>query len=187
MRAARLALAAWTLAVLIPSAAAAEARADAPSARSSVERENERTHRRAVGVWRARVSIPQKVSAGVGWVVADVPVDFPCTAPCEYRGALVQLDAGLSGAQIAAGWAVIIAGGAPDRPFRDSIHIGFGIKGCLLRTWGDPWGFAGSETFAGAEVAATVSKANLSLGVYRSLAGDPEHRWRLGVGLGYGF
>lgn len=187
IRAGLLAIAGSILASVIWPVAAAASGTGRDDARAAVERENRQKVRRAVGVWRARVSAPLVVSAGVGWVFAEVPVDYPCTAPCEYRGALLQVEGGAAGAQLAAGWAVLIAGGKPQRSFRDAVHVGFGIKGCLLRTWGEPWAFAASETFAGVEASATVSKANVSVGIYRSLAGDPEHRWRLAAGLGYGF
>ena len=48
--------------------------------------------------------------------------------------------------------------------------MGFGIKGALLRTWGTSTLDPSGQTFAGIEGAYTVTRVNLSVGLFRSLS-----------------
>ena len=66
--------------------------------------------------------------------------------------------------------------------------MGFGIKGALLRTWGDASFDRADETFLGTEADFTVTQVNFRLGIFRSVSADPdEDPWMVTGGIGWGF
>jgi hypothetical protein len=146
------------------------------------------SERRFVGVGRARMSHPQVLSIGIGTMIVRQPADWPCTAVCRYRGTLLQIEPGLGGAQASAGWATLMADRREGSTFLSRAYVGWGVKGAVLRTWGDAPLDPEDQTLIGVEGEFSVIGINFTLAVFRSLdESEGAEPWRLGGGLGWGF
>jgi len=153
-----------------------------------VRANDSRTERRSYVVARARISYPQRVSVGAGAFFVRQPVDHECVTACYFRGLLVQVEPGLDGGQLSAGYAVAVGETLGAGRFVRSVHVGYAFKGAVLRTWGDADVEPRDETYAGVEAEFTIVRVNFSLAVFRRLADDPPgDRWLLAGGLGWGF
>lgn len=155
----------------------------------AVRRHDARVGTRIVTLARARVSVPQEVSGGLTWLRARVPEDYECGTVCDFRGPLVGVEAGLGGIQLAAGYGIVVGEHGPDRDrFVPHVHVGMALKGAVLRTWNTAWGTPPDRTFVGAEASFTVSRTNFSLALFRQVrSSDPDARWMVSGGLGWGF
>ena len=143
---------------------------------------------RVVGLSRARVSHPQQISAAIGAMVARLPTSYDCTAVCEFRGLLLQAEPGLAGGQLSAGYAVVVGETNGNGRFLSDVYLAYGIKGALLRTWGNADLEPEDQTLFGIEGDFTVIRVNFSLGVFRHIgSGDPHDRWLISGGVGWGF
>jgi len=144
---------------------------------------------RVVGLGRVRVSFPQRISGALGAMVVRQPVDYDCRTVCEFRGLYVQAEPGYSGAQISAGYAVVM--GETDRSsrFLSRPYLGWGVKGALLRTWDSANLTPSAQTFVGAEGELSIIRINFSLGAFRSVDSgpEPENDWIVAGGMGWGF
>lgn len=154
--------------------------------RIMAEEQDLRTHH--VGLLRLRASYPQQVSGAWGLMRARVPASFDCRTVCDLRGPFVQLEPGLGGIQLAAGRAVIVGEKKHNERYLANVYVGFGLKGVLLRTWGDNTLRPRGQTFVGAEGEFTITSFNVSLGVLRGVArGAGDRGWVVTGGLGWGF
>ena len=170
----------------VPCAAAGASPAEPDVA--DVRRTDADTERRSYIVARARISHPQDVSVGAAALVVRQPADHDCATPCYFRGLLVQLEPGLAGGQISAGYAVVVGQTHQARRFVRTVHVGYAFKGAVLRTWGDAERELADATWAGAESEFTIVKVNFSLGAFYRVSGESEgDRWLLSGGIGWGF
>ena len=143
---------------------------------------------RVVGLGRARLSHPQKLSGAIGAIVFRQPRSYDCTAVCEFRGFLFQAEPGLAGGQLAAGYAVVMGEKGRFRHFLSDVFLAYGIKAALLRTWGDSRLTPSDQTFLGVEGDFTVIRIHFSLGVYRHMgSGTTDDPWLVSGGVGWGF
>jgi hypothetical protein len=145
------------------------------------------TERRTVALAGARLAHPQGVAGSIGALFARVPAGWDCTTPCEFRGFLVQAEPGVRGAQLSAGWALVIGETTRGGRYLTDVIVGFGIKTALLRTWADAPVEPAAQTLVGVEGEFTVTRVNFRLGVFRSSHPDPDDRVILTGGLGWGF
>jgi hypothetical protein len=183
----------WTTSLLLAWAAglAGVAPADPGAVPTAVEQVLEVDRSRQIRLTpfgRLRLSYPQQVSAGIGALVAKVPPSFPCTVNCKFRGLALQVEPGLAGGQIAAGYAVV-AGGTNHRDrFISKVYLAYGVKAALLRTWKGSTVDPESQTLLGVEGEVSVINVNFSLGVFRHAgSGEPDHDWLVSGGIGWGF
>jgi hypothetical protein len=149
--------------------------------------EQESAERRWVGLLRARVTYPQRLSGGIGTLAARLPADYDCRTVCDYSGLMLQIEPGLTGGQLSAGWARVLGEKKNNKFFLHDVYVGFGAKAVLMRTWGDSPLRPQNQTLAGVEGEFTIARVNFSLGLLHSLADRPEDRWVITGGIGWGF
>jgi len=153
-----------------------------------IKNEDRNQEFRVVGMGRARVSYPQKFSVALGGIVSRQPKDYDCRTVCVFRGFMMQAEPGLSGGQLSAGYAVVNGVMKPDTRTLSHVYVGYGIKGALLRTWGDSDLGPDNRTLAGVEGEFTFIGINVSLGLFRHVGSDdPDDPWVVTGGIGWGF
>ena len=150
------------------------------------EEQNEEV--RVVGLRRLRLSYPLKVSGGLGLMRVRQPVDFDCSTVCDHRGYFFEVEPGLAGIQVGAGWALLVAERKRNERFLSDIYVGWGVRGALLRTWGDSTLDPSGQTFVGVEGDLTITSANIGVGLFHGVArGSEDEQWLLTIGAGWGF
>jgi len=163
----------------------------APTARADLAREIVAADRdlelRRYFLLRARVSHPQRLSAGVGLLWTRQPASYDCATVCEMRGLAVEVEPGLDGVQLSAGFAVAAAETRRHRRFVARVYRAYGLRAALLRTWGDADLAPPDQTRAGLEGQLTVIGVSFSAGLFRRLGGDGREAWTATGGLGWGF
>jgi hypothetical protein len=153
-----------------------------------IQHEEQELETRMVGVGKVRLSVPQRVSGSLGMLIARQPADIDCTTVCEYRGALLQVEPGLDGGQVSAGYAVVVGELGDNDHFLSNVFLGYGLKAALMRTWGDSSLSPPDQTLLGIEGNFTVIRINFSLALFRPVGSDdPADPWVVGGGLGWGF
>ena len=127
--------------------------------------------------WGVRLGNPQIVSASAGILVGEIdPADPSASGTQLPTGLLLQVEPGLGGGKLSAGYAT---GLLP--------YAAGGVKASWLRTWGHPLFAEPGRTYVGVEGEATFF-IKLSLGVLRRVAGEGDSgRWMVTGGLGLGF
>jgi len=153
-----------------------------------VREHDSRTEPRRVGLIGLRLSHPQKVAGSLGAIWVRQPLDFDCATVCDFRGPFFEVEPGLAGAQVGAGYAVLVGEKGRNTRYLRRVYVGLGIRGTLLRTWGNASVTPSEQTFAGVEVDATIAQVNFRVGLLRSLS-DPDSgdRWLVTGGIGWGF
>ena len=149
--------------------------------------EDEQRRTRWTGFHRVRAGYPQTISGGLGVIRARLPESWECVTPCPLRGVVLQLEPGLHGAQLSAGLATLIAEKRHNKRFLADIHLAFGVKGVLLRTWGGANLAPADRTFAGIEFSYTVTRINFSIGTLHRVDQAPGDDWIVSAGMGWGF
>ncbi len=160
---------------------------DMPARLLAIERDRER---RAFGLWRGAVSYPLSAAASAGAIVTSLPRTHDCRSLCEMRGLTVHLSAGGTGGELAIGWARVFAETGARRRFLATVPLAYGIRGAVMRTWGDAPLSPTTQTLAGAEVALTITRVSFTLGAFVPVGGgeDHEHEHRVFTGsIGFGF
>ncbi len=152
-----------------------------------VREEDEQRRTWWTGFHRVRAGYPQTVSGGLGVIRARLPESWECVTACPFRGLVVQLEPGLHGAQLSAGFATLIAEKRHNKRFLADIYLAFGVKGVLLRTWDGANLSPADRTFAGIEFSYTVTHINFSLGTLRRVDRAPGDDWIVSAGMGWGF
>ncbi len=177
------------LALFVPGSAVAQVGDLGPEElRHRIVEEEREQESRVVGFRRVRLSLPQRMSVGVGALFSRQPTRYHCTSVCEFRGWLVQAEPGISGGQISAGWASINAEKGSNDFFLSNVFLSWGFRGTVLRTWGNADLDPPDQTLIGAEADFTVIRANISLGVFRHVGGgNPDREWIVGGGIGWEF
>jgi hypothetical protein len=173
------------VALLAVSTCAAD---EANSLVEQVKRHDLKRELRRVGLLGARLSYPQQVSASAGIMWVHQPPDFDCTTGCDFRGAMLEIEPGLAGMQIGAGYGVVVGDRSLNRFFMHRVFIGWGLKAALLRTWDNSTLDPPQQTFFGIEGQFTVTQVNFRLGVmYNSWTEQLEDPWLVTAGIGWGF
>jgi len=127
--------------------------------------------------WGLRFGTPQIVSASAGLLIGKIDAPEP-PPPGTFlpRGLLLQIEPGLGGGKLSAGYA---SGLLP--------YAGYGIKLSALRTWGHPWVAKPRASYLGIEADASFF-VKFSVGVMRRVGGDPASSGTMltgGIGLAF--
>jgi hypothetical protein len=136
---------------------------------------------------RTRVSHPQRLSVGSGLLWTRQPVTYDCTTVCEMRGLALEVEPGVNGVQISAGFAVAAAETRGHERFLARVYRAYGVRGAVLRTWGDADLDPAEQTLAGVEGQFTVIGVSFSLGLFKRLGSSAPEPWSVTGGLGWGF
>lgn len=154
-----------------------------------VQADVDETSLRWLGITRVRYSVPLEFSAGGGVVLARVPASHDCTAFCEYRGLVVQIEPGSAGGQLGMGYARLIGTRRPRSAFLNNVYIGWSARAVLVRTWGDSELDPARQTLAGFEGQFALPRITFNLGVLRriSSARQDAERYVYTAGVGWGF
>lgn len=144
---------------------------------------------RWLGIARVRYSIPLEFSVGGGAVLARVPSSHDCTAFCEYRGFVAQIEPGSAGGQLGVGYARVIGTHKPRTAFLNNVYVGWSARAVLVRTWGDSELDPARQTLAGFEGQFALPRISFNLGVLRriSSAHEDADRYVYAAGVGWGF
>ncbi len=144
---------------------------------------------RWLGVFRVRYSVPLEFSVGGGALVAPVPVDHDCTAFCEYRGLIAQIEPGSSGAQLGVGYARLVGAQHPASAFLNNVYVGWSARAVVVRTWGNSGLDPKRQTLTGFEGQFALPRVSFYLGVLRRISSAHEgaDRWVATAGFGWGF
>ena len=80
--------------------------------------------------------------------------------------------------KLGSGYALLVGERKRNQRFLSDIYVGWGVRGALLRTWGDSTLDPSGQTFVGAEADLTVASANIGVG--------PQATWRCWMTHGVG-
>lgn len=141
-----------------------------------------------LGTWRLRASWPLQAAGALGAILGRRPSSWDCATVCEFRGFQLQTEAGSGGVQVTAGWASLV--GETDRSGRwlKRVHVGYAVRGALMRTGGNSTLDPKAQTFAGIEGTVAATRTSISIGVYRRASHRPSSDpWIVGAGVGWGF
>jgi hypothetical protein len=179
--------------VSLPALPCAEDSGSVPDPRDDPLVEQIRLHdarkeMRRVGLLGLRLTYPQKFSGTLGFLWARQPADFDCTTGCDFRGPMVQIEPGIAGAQVSAGYAIVVGDKGRNTFFVRRIYVGWGIKVAFLRNWGNEALQPATQSFLGIETEFTITQVNLRFGVFRSTSrAEVERPWMITGGVGWGF
>jgi hypothetical protein len=169
-----------------PAPPAAVGVAPITPARLAAHEEDRDTRR--FGLVGAGWTYPKRLSASFGVLRAEVPADHDCRKICDLRGPFLQVEAGTAGGQLSAGWARLFGERRGHGFLLPHVYLAFGVKGSLLRTWGDSPLDPDPRTLLGIEGEFTITRVNFSLGVFRGVRGNGDaDPWVVTSGIGLGF
>jgi hypothetical protein len=142
---------------------------------------------RAYTLAGAHISFPTRVAGSLGWLFTRVPVEFDCHTICDLRGLIAQIEPGLAGGQLSAGYARVFGETGHHERLLSTPYLGVGVKATALHTWGDgPLG--AGLTFLGVEGEFTITRINFRLGAsWRIGGGGPAHQRLISWSFGWGF
>jgi hypothetical protein len=150
--------------------------------------ESEDIETRVAGIYRVRLSYPQRLSAGIGGLVVRQPANYDCIAVCDFRGFMFQFEPGIAGGQFNAGYAIVFGEKGHNKRFLSRVHTAYGVSVAYLRTWGNSGLDPPDQNRLGIEGDFTVIGVNFSVGVFRHVgSGEPSHPWLISGGIGWGF
>jgi len=152
-----------------------------------VREEDEQRESHWVGFYRVRAGYPQTLSGGLSVIRARLPKTWECVTTCPFRGLVLQVEPGLHGAQVGAGFATLMAEKRQRKHRLADVHVAFGVKGVLLRTWSGANISPPDSTFAGIEFSYTVTGFNFSVGTLRRIDNEAGADWLVSGGFGWGF
>lgn len=179
---------AGAMAFAAPGSAAGDEAPATPDLAARILETEADTVARTVGVLRARASYPQRVSFAVGLMRTRQPADYDCSNVCDHRGLVLEVEPGLGGVQVGAGWGLVLGRRVGAGPFLTSYYVGLGVRGVALRTWGEASDDVRDQTFLGLEGQFSIASASFTLGLLHRVSDEPEaDRWRVTGGLGWGF
>jgi hypothetical protein len=143
---------------------------------------------RAMGFGRVRFSEPQRLSIGLGAIFARQPRGYHCHAVCAFKGWFVQAEPGYSGGQLSVGLGKLMAETGAEGRLLPQVHLAYGVRAALLRSWNGADLHPSDQTLAGIEGDFTVIGINFSLGAFRHVgSGDGDDGWVWSGGVGWGF
>jgi len=158
---------------------------DLPAAIVALERDR---GGRTFGLWRGAVSYPLSAAVSVGALFARPPRSYDCRSLCELSGVTVHGAAGLTGGELAVGWARAFAETGPRRRFLADVPLAYGVRAALVRTWGNSPLEPAAQTLAGVEAALTITRVSFTTGVLAAVGGGEQRDdWVLTGSIGFGF
>lgn len=181
----RVGLLVWGLCAL--GSAGAGDPTDLPDLTRRIIEEDHDLELRTFTLGRVRASYPQRVSVAAGALWTRQPVSYDCTTVCEMRGWVLEVEPGLSGAQISAGYAVAATETGRHRRFLSRVYRAYGVRAAILRTWDGAGLSPEDQTLLGLEGEFTVIGVSLSLGAFHRIGAGGSAEWVVGGGLGWGF
>jgi hypothetical protein len=144
--------------------------------------------RRSFTLWSIGFADPRSVFAALGVLSASLPRTSDCHSVCDLRGPTVHLALGSTGGQVAVGWARAIAETGENGRILADVYLAYGVRGVIVRTWGDTSRAEANRTLAGIEGAFTITRVSFIASLLRRLGSDGlRGRWRVSAGLGLGF
>jgi hypothetical protein len=144
--------------------------------------------RRVFGLAGLRYSHPEQVAGSFGLMFSRMPSDYECQTLCAFRGPYLQLQPGLGGGRLSVGWARLVGEKKTNKLILSDIYLGYGFKGAVLHTWGEPSREPTGQTYLGVEAEFTVVRVNFRLGYFRHIGGGEQiDPWRITWGFGWGF
>lgn len=150
--------------------------------------EEERTQRRrALGLFDAQVTYPQVLAVSLGVMATRQPASYDCRTLCRFRGPFAQIEPGLGGAKLSAGWGSATGSTGKDDLFLTRVYIATGFKATLFHTWGEGGRLDPGQTYGGAEFDFSIARVNLSLGLLHRLDHARRDPWVVTWGIGWGF
>lgn len=142
---------------------------------------------RGFRLWRVGWYRPLGGAVSLGWLRAPFAAEEHCTGLCELRGTFFQATAGAGGGALAVGRTQLLGSlRRNDRTLKEA-SLAWGVKATLLRTWGDPVGRSGGETFAGPGFEFSIARVNLEIQLLRRISGSGPDEWLAVWGFGMGF
>jgi hypothetical protein len=143
---------------------------------------------RSFGLLGVQLGYPKGPAASLALFLSRVPRTLDCPSACELNGLFLQLEPGLKGGQISAGWARVYGARHWDTLVLSQVYIAIGGKISLFRPWGSiPSGVA-HQTHLGVEGEFTIAQVNFTLGAFRPVSPhDSSQDWLFSAGLGWGF
>lgn len=160
---------------------------DGESLIEAIAEEDADRRRFALGLGGLHLSYPAVVSASVAVMATSQPKSYDCRTPCTFRGPFVELEPGLGGVKVSAGW-TRIGGSTGDRGrFLRAGYIGVAYKLTVLRTWGNLGWVPAGRTYAGFELGVPVAQASLGVGLLARVDGGDGRRWTITGSVGWGF
>jgi len=152
-----------------------------------VREELETLERRWYGIGRIRYTYPQEVSVGFGAIFVNQPKDTDCSTTCMVHGWQFEIEPGLYGLQGSVGWGKLVGETGRTRHLMYDVHLGWAVRGVVLRTYRDYRFRPLPKTLAGIEGSFTFARLNFSLGVLHSLSSGDYEDWLISSGVGFGF
>ena len=147
----------------------------------------EPSDRRPVTLLRVRASTPLLVSFSAGGIWDRRGYRPDCRTTCDLRGAVLQGEVGLRGAQLAAGYGAMVTDRVWSPGVASDVYSGVAIKAVLARTW-DGVGLAPPDQWLlGVELEAAISRINFSVGLLRTFDAAANRSWEWTGGIGWGF
>jgi hypothetical protein len=136
---------------------------------------------------RVRISHPQQFSAGVGALWSRQPLAYDCSTVCELRGWILAVEPGLAGAELSGGYAVVAGETGRNRHYLSRMYRAYGVRGAVMRTWGQASLSPPTETLVGVETDFTIIGLSFSLGAFHPVGADAPSSWVISGGVGWGF
>jgi hypothetical protein len=138
--------------------------------------------------WSVGYFYPRSFSGSVGLLFTEVEATNDCRSLCDLRGPTVQVALGPTGAQVSAGWGRLITEATAGRRILANVYLAYGLRGTIVRTWGDSPLAPRVQTLTGVEGALSIARVSFTFGVLRPVGGTGgDRRWVFSGGLGYGF
>ncbi len=176
-----------------PPAPRPVATAPSPEAAESLRLEREiatreaDVERRAYTLAGIRLASYGGAAGSVGWLFTSVESDFDCHTICDLRGATLEVEPGLDGGRVSAGYARIFGETGHFERFLLSPYLGLGVRGTVVRTWRDGSLGPSGLTYAGLEGQFTITRVSFTLGALWRVAGASGRAWAISWGFGWGF
>ena len=160
---------------------------DSTEMKERVIAEENDTRRRALGLIGVQLTTPQVVAVSLGVMATGQPTTYDCRTVCNFWGPFAQIEPGLGGGKLSAGWGRAIGSTGRDDRFLSRVYLALAVKATVLRTWGNVGPQAAGRTFAGAELEFSVARFNFGLGLLHRVDAATDGRWLVTGGIGWGF
>jgi hypothetical protein len=152
-----------------------------------VRGELENLERRWYAIGRVRYTYPQEISVGFGAMLVDQPKDTDCSTSCMVQGWQFEIEPGLFGTQGSVGWGKLVGETGRTRHLMYDVHLGWAVRGVVMRTYRDYRFRPLPKTLAGIEGSFTFARLNFTVGVLHSLSSGDYQDWLISSGVGFGF
>jgi hypothetical protein len=148
----------------------------------------ERDRRRmALGLIGIQLTTPQVVAISLGVMATSQPRTYDCRMVCDFWGPFAQIEPGLAGGKLSAGWGRAMGSTGRRDHFLSRVYLALAVKATVLRTWGDYGPQEPGRTFAGAELEFSVARVNFGLGLLYRVDDTNDSPWLITAGIGWGF